>query len=45
MYAWDEALEHLYEHVCVLVGHQFICTIDTQLSDRKPGLYPQQKYH
>jgi hypothetical protein len=30
MYAWDEALEHLYEHVCFLVGHPFVYTIYTQ---------------
>ena len=24
MYAWDEALQHLYEHICVLVRDRHV---------------------
>ena len=33
MYAWDEALEHLYEHICTLVSPSRSFLIDRMHSD------------
>ena len=40
MYAWDEALENLYEHVCSLVSHTYLVVgaIHSDLLIGKPGM-------